>query len=167
MALSVVLTQVVPGSAIVNAPSYYQVAVTNTGASAVTLQSLSVSEATESDVVISQPSILFPNAPIGLGNPVIGASSTVNYCFQVLSSSPQGPGPSPQNPGGAAPFPQAQTPDAVFTLLAMAQSSDGSIASGSLMVPVLTAIAPAPSIGGTLQFASGFSFVNLMMLGAL
>lgn len=166
MALSMVLSYVTPGGAVVGQTENFLVAITNTGSSAVTLTTLVSSS--EVGVTVGQPSYLIPNVPIGLGNPVINAGATSNYVFQCVFNSPAGSGPSPNNPGGADPFPDAQTPDPFFTVQIQAQSSDGSVSSASLLVPVLSAIAPFPfPQGGAFQFYQGANIINLIMLGAL
>lgn len=166
MALSLVLSYVSPGGAVVGQAENFLIAITNTGGSAVTLTALASSA--DIGVTVGQPSYLAPNMPIGLGNPVINAGATSNYVFQCVFNSPAGSGPSPTNPGGADPFPKAQTPDPFFKVFVQAQSSDGSTSSACLLVPVLSAMAPFPvPQGGAFQFYQGGNFVNLTMLGAL
>lgn len=165
MALTLVLSSINPGSCVAGQPESFLLTVTNTGSAAVTLTTLSTFGDTTSTV--SQPSYLTPNAPIGYGNPVINAGSSANYVFQVVFNSPNASGPSPQAPGGPLPYPVA-TPEGLSVVSAQAQSSDGSLASTSLMVPVLSAIqnAPVPQ-GGAFQFGQGANLMNLTMLGAL
>lgn len=163
MSITVTLAKSLAAPVVVNQPMSFTVTVANNSASSVVLNALQVTESTESDAIISQPNILTPNMPVGLGNPVIPGSSSVSYAFQVIFNSP-GVGPSPQSPGGAAPFSAAATPDANFTLTAMALVSDGSGGTFSLMVPVLSAIAPFPlAIGGALQLSQGFNLLNYLI----
>lgn len=149
--------------------AHFVVTVTNTGASAVTLQSLAISETTESDAQIAQPEYLIPNVPVGVGNPVLAAlTGTASYGFRVVFSSPYSVGPSPQNPGGAAPDARAQSPDAIFTLQAQSLSSDGTVAAASAQVTALATIGLTQSaIGGALQMSAGFNLINLRQLGIL
>lgn len=168
MALTLSIAKTSPGSIVAGQSMNFTVAVTNTGAAAVSLSSLAVNESTESDAQIAQPNFMTPNVPVGVGNPVLNAGATSTFPFQVVFNSPYLAGPSPNNPGGAAPGPAAANPDAQFTLQAQAQASDGSIASTSLLVPVLSAIAPFPlAQGGAFQFGQGFNFINGLMLYAL
>lgn len=168
MALTLSIAKTSPGNIVASQAVNFTVTVTNSGSSAVTLTALSVNEITESDAQIGQPNYLTPNVPVGVGNPVLAASGSVTYLFTAVFSSPMYAGPSPQAPGGAAPGPAASNADAFFTLQAQAQASDGSIGSTSLMVPVLSAIAPFPlASGGAFQFGQGFNFINGLMLYAL
>ncbi len=147
--------------------SNFTVAVTNTGSSAVTLNSLSIN-CGGGDARITQPNYLTPNVPVGVGNPILNAAAVAYYSFQAVFDSPYDPGPSPQNPGGASPYNQAGVPDPYFLLQAQAQSSDGSTAVGTLLVPVLSTIGrhPLPE-GGALSFTQGSNLITLTMLGAL
>jgi hypothetical protein len=165
MALLMTLTSVNPGSCVAGQTENFLLTVLNNGAQAVTLTNLVTFGDTISTV--AQPNYLTPNVPAGYGNPVINAGATSNYVFQVVFTSPNASGPSPQAPGGAAPYPLA-TPEGLSVVSAQAQSSDGSLASISLMVPVLSAIqnAPPPQ-GGAFQFGQGANLMNLTMLGAL
>lgn len=158
MAKTVTLSGPFPGGIIVNQPATFVATVANTDAAAVTLLSLVVSESTESDATIGQPQIMTPNAPPGVGFPVLaGTTGSAAFPFQVVFTSPNTPGVSPNNPGGAAPGQRAQEADANFTIQATAQTSDGSVFSASLTVPALSAIAPTPQpTGGALQFGIGF-----------
>jgi len=167
MALSVTMAAV--GTAIGGRNNQFTVTVTNTNAAAVTLNSLFISEATESDAVISQPQYLVPNVPVGVGNPVIAASSSMTYGFQVAFTNPVLIGQTPQSqPGGAAPALLAQQADPFFTLLAQGQTSDGSVFSSTLLVPVLSAGQEVPiAQGGAYQFAAGANIINGITLGAL
>lgn len=162
MALTVVVAKGNMSSQVANAAGNYTVAITNTSSSSVTLQGLSVSEATESDAVISQPVFLTPNVPVGVGNPTITASGTVTYGFQATFTNPVMPGSSPQAPGGASGN-AAYYSDPSFILQAQAFASDGSVGSGTLVVPVLSATFPQ-SNGGALVLSQGFNVVNLLTL---
>ncbi len=157
MALTLAIAAGSPGGPIVvNQTMNFTVTVTNTGSAAVALQSLSIGESTESDCVISQPNIMTAGAPASSGFPVLAASGSASFPFQVIFTSPAQPGSSPNAPGGSLPDQRAETADAQFTLQAQAQSSDGSVASVSQMVSVLTAIAPFPvPQGGATQFGQG------------
>jgi hypothetical protein len=168
MALTLSLS-LVDAVAIANRPTKFQLNITNTSTSSVTLNSIAVSEATESDCIITQPNFMTPNVAIGVGNPTIGASSTVSYVFLATFQSPATPGASPAYaPGSAGQF-AGQPADASFSLLAIASASDGSVGSTLLPVSVLTAIAPFPPVStGTLQlqFSSGFNLIALPAIGA-
>ena len=138
-------------------------AVTNSGATSVTLQSLTVSSA-GGVVALHQPEILTPNQPVGVGNPVIAAGATSNYRFSLVLMSPLALGPSPQSPGGAAGVAAAAVPTnstIVFTLTSL--SSDGTVASTSLQLPSLSTLSPfPPAQGGALQLSNSFNLVNFL-----
>jgi hypothetical protein len=163
MALTLSIIAGSPSTAIGNGTCNFVASVTNSGATAVTLQSLQVSE-TSGGAVVDQPVYLTPNTPVGVGNPILLPSTTYYYGFQVVFVSPAIAGPSPQNaPGGAAPSNNAVTPDASFTLQLQSLSSDATVASASLTVPVLSTIAPFPfATGGAMQLSQGFNLVNLL-----
>lgn len=164
MALTLSITAPVQ-TIVANQTMNFIVTVTNAGAAAVTLQSLGINEITESDAQLSQPLFMTPNVPVGVGNPVLSPATSYNYPFQCVFNSPVAAGPSPQNPGGAAPASVAQTPDPYFTLQAQSQSSDGTIASTSLMVSVQSLIAPfPPALGGALQLAAGANLLNFLTM---
>lgn len=151
---------------VVGRPTCFILAVTNDGASALTLNSLTVSEQTKSGAIIAQPTFATPNVAPGTGNPSIGAATTVYYPFNVTFTSPM-VGPSPQQPGGPAPSNRAEEANSNFILQAVGQTSDGSVFSNSLMVPALSSIAPFPlAQGGAFQFAAGANLVNLLTTGA-
>ncbi len=168
MALSVAIAVGAPGSsAVAERVGNYVATVTNTGASAVTLQSLSVN-CNGGDARISQPQYLTPNVPVGVGNPVINGGSSLAVSFQAVFDSPYFAGPSPQNPGGASASNAAANPDALFVLQAIGNTSDGSVFSGTILVPVLSTIAPFPvPEGGSLIFTQGSNLITLIMLGAI
>ena len=151
------------GFAVGNQTLNYVVSVQNTGSSSLTLSSLSVAEATKTGMRVGQPVYLTPNVPVGVGNPTILPGATVSFGFQAVPTAPVMPGPSPQAPGGAAPSNAAYYPYADFTLLATAQTSDGSVASGSLNSPVATATFPQ-SNGGALVLSQGFNLLNFITL---
>jgi hypothetical protein len=147
---------------VANQTMNFTAAVTNSGSTSVTLQSLQVAESTESDAQLSQPVFLTPNTPVGVGNPTLLPGATYYYGFLGVFSNP-GIGPSPQAPGGAAPSNKGANADAFFTLQLTSQSSDGTVASASMLVPVLSSIAPFPlAQGGALQLSQGFNLINLL-----
>lgn len=155
---------------VANRAATFLVTVSNTGSTALTLSNVSVSESTESDAQIGQPNYLVPQMPLGFGNPIILASGSVSYAFDVIFPSPNGPGPSPNSPGplGVAGMMNGQPADNSFTLQAQAQTSDGSVAAAALPVSVLSAIAPFPRPeGGALQFTQGSNIVNGLIMGVL
>lgn len=164
--LSLALTS---GIVVANQPINFTVTVTNGDAAAVTLQSLYVTEQTDAGAQVGQPQYLVPNMPVNLGNPVIPAASSATYGFQVVFPAPSTPGTSPNNqPGGASPGNNAYPANPFMTLQAIGQTSDGSVFSNTITVPVLSAISPFPvPEGGAFQFRQGSNFVNFMMLGAL
>jgi len=149
--------------AVGNQTMNYTVSIRNTGSSSLTLSSLSIAEATKTGMRVGQPIYLTPNTPVGVGNPTIAAGATVSYGFQAVCTAPVMPGASPQAPGGAAPSNAAYYPFADFTLLATAQTSDGSVASGSLNGPVATATFPQ-SNGGALVLSQGFNLLNFITI---
>lgn len=145
----------------------YVVTVSNTNAASVTLNSLAVYPMS-GDARISQPLYLTPNVPVGVGNPTIASGASASYGFQVVFDSPAQAGPSPNNPGGAAPASVALTPDPFFVIQAQGQASDGSVFSSSFFVPVLSTIAPFPiPEGGALYLTQGSNLMTLTLLGAL
>jgi hypothetical protein len=146
---------------VANQTMNFVASVTNSGATSVVLQSLQVAESTESDAQMSQPQYLTPNTPVGVGNPILLPGVTYYYSFLGTFSNPL-PGPSPQAPGGASTN-RAITADPFFTLQLTSQSSDGTVATASMLVPVLSSIAPFPlAQGGALQLSQGFNLVNLL-----
>lgn len=167
MATLIVLTQV--NQAIANARTRFVVTITNTGAAALTLSSLQVSEATESDAIIEQPNYLAPNVALGVGNPTIAAGASLSIVFGVLFTSPSLAGPSPNQPGlGPTGMVISQPGDSSVILQAQCQTSDNVVASTSLSVPVLSAAAPFPRPeGGALQFGQGSNLINGIIMGVL
>lgn len=175
MALTLTMS-LIDATIVANRPATFQVNITNTSASSVTLNSLDVSEATESDCTIGQPNFMTPQVALGVGNPSIGASSTVSYTFKASFQSPATPGPSP-NPGyggspvgGPAGSFVGQPADSVFILRATAVASDGSVGSVTMQAVVLTSLAPFPPVAtGTLQlqFQPGFNLIGGLVLGLL
>lgn len=147
--------------AIGNQTTSYTVTVQNTGASSLTLSSLDVQESTKTGARVGQPAYLTPNVPVGVGNPTIAAGASVSYGFQVTPTGPVMPGASPQAPGG--PFNNGTAAANAFSLLATAVTSDGSVASGSLVAPVLTSEIPQDS-GGALVLSQGFNLINFITL---
>lgn len=141
----------------------YVASVTNSGSSSVTLQALAAFTDTGTAVSVGQPHYLTPNVPVGVGNPTIAAGATSYFPFEVVYQTPYVAGPSPQAPGGAAPVGMAMPTDAQFIISLQSLSSDASVASASLLVPVLSTIAPFPiAQGGGMQLSSGFNLVNLL-----
>ncbi len=164
MAILVSIAEGSPSAfAVGNQTMNYTVTVSNTGSSSLTLNDLSINESTKTGVRIGQPRYLTPNVPVGVGNPTISAGSSVSYGFQVVSTAPTMPGPSPQAPGGAAPANAAYYPYNPYTLIATSVTSDGTVASGVLSNPVLTATFPQ-SNGGALVLSQGFNLVNFLTL---
>jgi len=142
------------------------ITVTNTGSAAVTIQSLVMYESTESDLQISQPTFLTPNAPLGTGAPVLAVGASRGFQAITVFNSPYFSGPSPQAPGGASPSNAAMNADPFFSVTAVCSVSDGTTATGSLPVPVLATIGPATvPTGGAWHFNSGFNLVNGLTLG--
>lgn len=165
MAVIVSIDEGAPSAfAVGNQTMNYVVSVQNTGSSSLTLNSLVVTESTTTGARVGQPRYLTPNVPVGVGNPTIAAGATVNYGFQVVSTAPVMPGPSPQNPGGAAPINAAAYPlSSSYALQAVAVTSDGTVSSGSFVAPVLSATFPQ-SNGGALVLSQGFNLINLVTL---
>lgn len=151
------------GNTVAGRPNNYIAAVSNTGSSSVTLQSLSVYADGGSCINVGQPQYLTPNVPVGVGNPTIAAGATANYPFEITFMTPNYPGPSPQSPGGASTASMALPGDSVFGVYLQSLSSDSTVATAALMVPVLSAVAPFPvAQGGALQMSSGFNLVNFL-----
>lgn len=141
----------------------FMASVTNTGSSSVTLQSLAAYADTSASVTVGQPNYLTPNVPVGVGNPTLAAGATASYPFEVVFLTPPFAGPSPQAPGGAAGSQNAMPGDAQFVISLQSLSSDSTVATTSLLVPVLSAIDPFPiAQGGGMQLSSGFNLVNLL-----
>lgn len=158
MALTVAVAQSNPGYARANRAVWFSVVVTNTSASAVTLQNLVVTAgAPAQSLTIAQPILVTNNLPIGVGNPVLtGSTGSFTAPFSVVFDTPNTPGKAPQTPGGAAGASPAVADNAVQTLNVTAQASDGSISTGSIQVPVLSAVSPFPvPEGGALIFKQG------------
>lgn len=153
----------------VGAPENFVAAVTNAGATSVTLASLSVTEGVfggtvpSGSVIVGQPKYLAAGMPFASSNPTLSPGTTYYYPFQATFTSPAQSGPSPQAPGGSAGSSNANTPQANFILSLQSVSSDATVASAFLMVPVLSGIAPFPlATGGGLQLSQGFNLVNLL-----
>jgi hypothetical protein len=114
-------------------------------------------------VTVGQPEYLTPNVPVGVGNPTIAAGATGFFPFEVVFLTPYGAGPSPQSPGGAAGSQNATPADSEYVISLQSLSSDATVASAQLLVPVLSTIAPFPiAQGGGMQLSSGFNLVNLL-----
>lgn len=164
MAITVSLGEGAQGvSSVANQAMNFTITVANSNATSVVLQSLSIVESTESDAIVSQPVFMTPNTPVGVGNPIIPAGASVTYGFQAVFTNPVLPGPSPQAPGGASPINTAYYSDPNFILMGTAFTSDGSVSSGTLQVPVLSATFPQ-SNGGALVLSQGFNLINFVML---
>jgi hypothetical protein len=145
-------------------PSTVLLTVSNPGAAELTVTSLSVYEESKSGSRVDQPIYLRPNAPAGLGNPVIGPGASATYPFECAFTVPSYSGPSPQAPGGAGGV-SGPPRNPVVTLRAECLSSDGVVTTVSMPFPVLGTIAPFPvAQGGALQLGSGFNLINLVTL---
>lgn len=167
MATLISVVQVQP--AIANARTTFVVTVSNTGAVPLSLSSLDVSDPTKR-AIVAAPNFLTANVPAGTGNPTISAAGTFSTSFGVIFPSPNTPGPSPNTPGplGVAGMFLGQPANASYTLLVQCQTSDGSVASTSIVVPVLSATAPFPRPeGGALQFSQGSNLINGIIMGVL
>ena len=139
-------------------------AVTNSGSTSVTLQSLNAAPERNSAITLSQPEILTPNLPVGVGNPVLLASTTYYYPFKVVFHGPTTSGPSPQAPGGGTiPNTAAYPTDNSFGISLTSLSSDGTVAYVATTSPALSTTPPFPvAQGGGLQLSSGFNLVNFL-----
>lgn len=152
------------GNVVAGQRANYVASVTNSGSSSVTLQSLATYAETGIGVTVGQPNYLTPNVPVGVGNPTLAAGATSYFPFEVVFQTPNFPGPSPQQPGGSAGTSAAAVPvDSSFVISLQSLSSDASVASAQLLVPVLSTIAPFPiAQGGGMQLSSGFNLINLL-----
>jgi hypothetical protein len=170
MATVIALSQVT-SPALADSVVTFIVTVTNTGSSALTLSSLQVADQTKgANSTLQQPNYLTTNMPVGLGNPVIGASSSLSFPFSGVFSAPPTAGASPNQPGplGVSGMFLGQPGSASYALVAQCQTSDGAVASTSLVVPVLSATAPFPRPeGGALQFSQGSNLINGLIMGVL
>ncbi len=131
-------------------------------AASVSLQSLIVTEASKLGSNIAQPVWQTAGAAQGSASqPVILNAATAYYPFAVMVASPNMPGVSPTNPGGAAPEQAAQptkNPQLVLQATAVLATAAGvrTILTASFTVPVLTAVYPFPvSDVGVLLFRQG------------
>lgn len=142
----------------------FLVTVSNPGAAALSLVSLSVYETSSTGAHVAQPTYLRPNAPAGLGNPVIAPGGSASYAFGASFPVPAGAGPSPQTPGGASGHGNAcPAPNSTVILRAECQASDGSVTTSLLSVPVLSTIAPFPlAQGGGMQLQSGDNLITYL-----
>lgn len=141
----------------------YVASVTNSGSSSVTLQGLAAYADTANAISVGQPEYLTPNVPVGVGNPTLTAGSTYYYPFSVTFQAPYFAGPSPQTPGGTQGSQIAAPVDSQYVINLQSLSSDSTVASAQLLVPVLSTIAPFPiAQGGGMQLSSGFNLVNLL-----
>lgn len=167
MAIVISIAEGAPAAfAVGNQTMNYTVSVQNTGSNSVTLSALDISESTTTGARVGRPVYLTPGTAVGVGNPIIAASTTASYGFQVVSTAPTMPGPSPQAPGGASPSNAAAFPYNPYTLVATAATIDGtttSITTGNIVAPVLSATFPQSS-GGALVMSQGFNLINLVTL---
>ncbi len=138
-------------------------AVTNAGATSVTLNSLSASS-TSGSITIGQPDFLTPNMPVTQGNPTLLPSTTYFYPFRVVINGPNTAGPSPQAPGGSSGVGGGQYPTHnSFGISVTSLSSDGTVAYVATTTPALSSTEPYPiAQGGGLQLSSGFNLVNFL-----
>lgn len=145
------------GSVIVGQVANFTVTVASLATdAAVTLQSIVINEATESDAIISQPTIFPNNVPINSANPVLVAGGSLSYGFSVEFTSPRDPGISPNNPGGAAPGQRAMEADSNFVLQAQAAFSDGTVVTANFAISTLSSVYPFPvPQGGEALFQQG------------
>lgn len=139
-------------------------AVTNAGASSVTLQSLTTATDGAGSANLSQPDFLTPNVPVGVGNPVLLPSTTYYFPFRVVFHAPNTAGAFPQAPGGGANLNAAAYPiDSNFGLSLTSVSSDGTVATTTATIPVLSTTSPSPlAAGGALQLSYSLNLVNFL-----
>lgn len=144
-------------SALANQCLRFMATVTNSDAAAVTLKSLTISEESKLGAVIEQPNFLTAGQPWDTSQPVIGPAAAPAYPFSVMVPSPNTPGVSATNPGGANPGqPANPSANSQLILRATGQTSDGSVFSSTFTVPVLSAVSPFPvSDVGSAQFRQG------------
>lgn len=149
-------------SVVAGQPVTFLAAVTNAGATSVTLQALQTSTDGTGSVSITQPDWLTSNVPVGVGNPILLPATTYYYPFRVVFLSPANAGPSPQAVGGGWTANGAAYPlDSDFGLNVMSVSSDGTVAFASTAEGVLATNAPFPvPLGGALQLNSSMNLVN-------
>jgi hypothetical protein len=157
-------------------PCAFTVTITNNSSSAVILNSVTLTESTESDALISGPQ--WPGLPIGF-IPTLSGSSSLTATFTVVVASPQFAGFVPQTPAStpssimpslslSAPGNNAMAPDSFFTLNAQAVASDGSVGAASFQFVAASAIASIPPPqGGALQFQSGGDLINGLVAGVV
>ena len=132
-----------------------------------TLQTAAVNEVTESDFQIGAIQCSAPNSPPGTGKIVVPLNGSAALPFSLVSMSPAGAGPSPQNqPGGAAPNNNAAYPESVFVLqgaLTYTTSGGTTVAVttvGPTIVPVLAAEPPDVGFQGQLLLSQGGNFIT-------
>jgi hypothetical protein len=141
----------------------FVVTLVNTEAGAdVSLESLVISEASKLGATIQQPYAQNAGQPAGSASyPSVLDAATAYFGFSVMCPSPNTPGPSATNPGGAAPTASAQpspNPQLVLQATAVLATAAGSrtILTTTFTVPVLTAVFPFPvSDVGSAQFHQG------------
>jgi hypothetical protein len=137
--------------------------VTNSGASSVTLQSLVASD-DYGPSTVGQPDFLTPGNPVGLGAPTILPGATSFFPFRVAWNMPTAAGPSPQAPGNAAAAAAAAVPSrSISNISLVSLSSDGTVATVTTSLPILSTLYPFPTAqGGAMQLSSGFNLINYL-----
>lgn len=152
---------------VANQSSHFVATVTNGDAAAVTLKSLVISEDSRLAAVIEQPNFLAAGQPWDTSQPVLAPAAAPAYGFSVMVPSPNMPGVSATNPGGAAPTSMGQPPaNSQLVLRATGQTSDGSVFSATFTVPVLSAVFPFPvSDVGSAQFRQGGNSNLIAVIG--
>ncbi len=132
--------------------------VSNSGTASVVLTSLFASMPTGAGTV-GQPTFTY-------GAPVILASGAASFPFSVVFHAPANAGPSPQNPGGAAPSPTMISGG--FVLQVDGRSDDGSTFSAQTFGNVLAGAFSVPAAGanggGALALNHGFDLINFITL---
>lgn len=137
---------------------------TNAGSNTVEVRNLVLSEASSMGVKFRQPCFLTPNVAVGVGEPDVTASATVNYPFSMVVASPNTPGAPVQAPNAmhddvcppgnswCRVVLDARTYDAV--------AAEFVVGSATLNFPVLSAAQALISQGGALQWNAGMNAVN-------
>lgn len=137
----------------------YVGAVTNAGSTSVTLLSLAVF-ADLPGARVEQPFVGGNGAPGTV--PVIPAGETQYFPFSVVAFSPNPAGPSPQEPNTQRGNGAAST-DSSINLSMQSVSSDGTTATTTFFLPVLSPGNFTPGEGGALQMSQGANAVNFIM----
>jgi hypothetical protein len=151
---------------VANQVVHFTASVQNNTGSDVTLTALQASTV-PSGPVVGQPVYLsnVGNVSPGTGNPTITNTSTNSYGFDVVFPAPNMPGASPNNaPGGggqsATAYPASNQR---YTVTVQAQTSDGSVGQGSLVLIPASSVAPFPvPAGGQLVYVLANSASNLV-----